>query len=140
MTKDMQIGFPGGSRVQAQYKGFTIDTDQPAHGGGGGSAPAPFDYFIASIGTCAGFYVLKFLEQRSLPTEGVRVTLSTKKDRERKRISDVVVRIELPDEFPQKYRQALMRAVDLCSVKQHVLEPPRFTTEVSIGCEVAAGV
>ena len=53
---DMKVYFPGGKRVYADYGGFTIETDQPARGGGDDSAPAPFDLFLASIGTCAGIY------------------------------------------------------------------------------------
>ena len=67
---DMEIFFPGNKKVSANYRGFRIDTDQPVGAGGDGSAPAPFDLFLASIGTCAGIYVLQFLQQRGLPTEG----------------------------------------------------------------------
>ena len=67
---DMQIYFPGGKRVYADYGGFTIETDQPARGGGDDSAPAPFDLFLASIGTCAGIYALGFMQQRGIDPEG----------------------------------------------------------------------
>ena len=66
---DMIIDFPGGSRVDAHFNGFTVSTDQPPVA----SAPSPFDHFLASIGTCAGIYVLGFCQQRSLPTEGLRI-------------------------------------------------------------------
>ena len=55
---EMKVYFPGGKRVYADYGGFTIETDQPARGGGDDSAPAPFDLFLASIGTCAGIFAL----------------------------------------------------------------------------------
>ena len=73
---DMQIYFPGGKRVFADYRGFTIATDQPVTGGGDGSAPAPFDLFMASIGTCAGIYVLGFLQQRGIPTDDARLEMT----------------------------------------------------------------
>ena len=76
----MIITFPGGKRVDAQYKGFTIQTDQPESAGGGGSAPAPFDLFLASIGTCAGIYVLAFCQERGIPADGTQLTMETERD------------------------------------------------------------
>ncbi len=70
---EMIIDFPGGAKVDAHFDGFTIKTDQPAQGGGENSAPAPFSVFLASIGTCAGIYVLGFCQQRGLPTEGIQI-------------------------------------------------------------------
>ena len=66
---NMEIVFPAGKKVNALYRGFTIETDQPENGGGDGSAPSPFDLFLASIGTCVGFYVLSFCHERSIPTD-----------------------------------------------------------------------
>ncbi len=66
---EMEITFPAGARVNAHFGSFTINTDQSPQGGGKGSAPSPFATFLASIGTCAGIYVLSFLKQRGLPTE-----------------------------------------------------------------------
>ncbi|MCP3978500.1 MAG: osmotically inducible protein OsmC [bacterium] len=128
---EMRIGFPGGERVEAEYGSFTIRTDQPAHKGGEGTAPAPFDYFLASIGTCAGFYVHKFLRQRDLPTQGVHVVLRTTKDTERRMIEQIDLDIVVPDDFPEKYEKAIVRAVDQCTVKRHILTPPRFSTTVN---------
>ena len=135
---EMKITFPGGARVDAEYKGFTIRTDQPPHGGGEGSAPAPFDYFLASIGTCAGLYVRGFLEQRGLSTDGVRIDLSTVKNRERKMLSEIEIKVTLPESFPRKYEKAIVAAVNLCSVKKHIVDPPQFPVVVEIGGPVAA--
>ena len=74
---DMQIHFPSGKRVFADNNGFTIETDQPARGGGDDSAPAPFDLFPASIGTCAGIYALGFVPQRGIDPQGSRITMRT---------------------------------------------------------------
>ena len=70
---EMVIDFPGGARVDAHFEPYTVKTDQPPTGGGDGSAPAPFTLFLASIGTCAGIYVLGFCKQRNLPTDGIRI-------------------------------------------------------------------
>ena len=72
----MRIYFPGGKKVFADDPGFTIATDQPVMGGEDGTAPAPFDLFMASIGTCAGIYVLGFLQQRGIPTDDTRLEMT----------------------------------------------------------------
>lgn len=123
---NMEITFPGGLGVNAAFKGFTVPTDQPAEQGGGGSAPAPFDLFLASIGTCAGLYAVRFCQQRGIDTEGLGLTLATERDPEGKRIAAVRLELRLPDGFPEKYRDAVVRAVDQCAVKRHIVEPPRF--------------
>jgi putative redox protein len=123
---EMSIYFPGGKRVYADYKGFTVETDQPVAAGGDGSAPAPFDLFMASIGTCAGIYVLAFLQQRGLPTEGTGVEMSREIDRETGLVSKIRLDLRLPAEFPEKYRNAVVRAVEQCAVKRHLHQPPEF--------------
>jgi ribosomal protein S12 methylthiotransferase accessory factor len=122
----MEVTFPGGIAVNALYKGFTIPTDQPEKSGGNNSAPSPFDLFLASIGTCAGFFALRFCQERELDTTGLKLTLDTERDEERHRLSKVRVQIHLPDSFPQKYRKAIIRAADQCPVKRHIMEQPEF--------------
>ena len=122
----MEIRFPGGLEVEAVHEGFTILTDQPVAQGGAGAAPSPFDLFLASIGTCAGLYALTFCRQRNLDTEGLAVSLIQKKDGDGKRVAGIRIEITLPPEFPARYREAILRAVDQCKVKRHILEAPRF--------------
>lgn len=120
----MEIRFPGGVAVEASHAGMTIRTDQPAAHGGGGTAPAPFDLFLASIGTCAGFYALRFCQERSLSTEGLGLTMSWERSDETKLISRIRIELRLPEGFPEKYRAAILRAADQCAVKKHLVEPP----------------
>lgn len=127
----MDITFPGGVKVDAGFHGFTVHTDQPKDHGGDGTAPAPFDVFLASIGTCAGFYVLRFCQQRGLSTEGLGLTLETIKDPEAGRVAAIRLDIRLPQGFPDKYREAVIRAADQCAVKRHVVEAPRFEVVAS---------
>lgn len=122
----MKITFPGGLAVNAELEGFTVKTDQGVEHGGGGTAPEPFDLFLASLGTCAGLYALRFCQQREIATQGLGLTLTTEKDIGWKRLALVRLEIELPDGFPEKYREALIRSVDQCAVKRHILAPPRF--------------
>jgi ribosomal protein S12 methylthiotransferase accessory factor len=126
----MEIRFPGELRVDALQNGWTIHTDQPLAHGGGGAAPSPFDLFLASIGACAGFYALKFCRQRELDTEGLALVAVPERDATGKKVVRVGIEITLPESFPEKYREAIVRAVDQCSVKRHLLDPPRIEVAV----------
>jgi ribosomal protein S12 methylthiotransferase accessory factor len=130
----MIINFPGGKRVDATFGAFTVHTDQGVRAGGEGSAPEPFSYFLASMGTCAGIYVLRFCEMRGLPTQGLRLVQDTEFDEATHRLARVRLRIEVPAGFPEKYLPALQRAADQCAVKRAIFNPPDF----EIRAEVAA--
>jgi putative redox protein len=127
----MEISFPGKMRVDAAYKGFVIQTDQPAHSGGDDSAPAPFDLFLASIGTCAGVYVLGFLQNRGLPTEGAGIVMRHERDPQTKLVSKISIEIRVPEGFPEKYTDAVVRAAETCAVRRHLDAPPAFETFVT---------
>jgi uncharacterized OsmC-like protein len=123
---DMEIYFPGGKRVYADYGEFTIETDQPARGGGDDSAPAPFDLFLASIGTCAGIFALGFMQQRGIDAADARIRMRTHRDPEAGLISKIDLELVLPPDFPVKYRDAVVNAMNLCTVKKHLHQPPEF--------------
>jgi ribosomal protein S12 methylthiotransferase accessory factor len=127
----MTVSFPGGKRVDALYDGFTIRTDQPPKGGGEGSAPQPFDLFLASIATCAGIYVKGYCDTRGIPTENLGLEMQIERDHEQHRIGKLILEIKLPEGFPEKHREAVIRAADLCAVKKHILNPPAFEIRAS---------
>ena len=122
----MVIDFPGGARVDAHFGTFSVRTDQPILGGGEGSAPSPFDTFLASIGTCAGIYVLGFCQQRGLPTEGIRIIERVQRDPVKGMVSEIDLEIQVPKAFPEKYLPSLIRSAELCAVKKHIENPPTF--------------
>ncbi len=123
---EMVIDFPGGARVDAHFGTFSVRTDQPILGGGEGSAPSPFDTFLASIGTCAGIYVLGFCQQRGLPTEGIRIIERVQRDPVKGMVSEIDLEIQVPKAFPEKYLPSLIRSAELCAVKKHIENPPTF--------------
>ena len=123
----MIVSFPGGVAVTARYKGFEIRTDQPEGSGGGNSDPSPFDLFVASLGTCAGFYALRFCQQRQLATAGLELSVDIDRNPESKRLDRVEIRLHLPAGFPDTYRAAIIRATDQCAVKQALLDPPQIS-------------
>ncbi len=122
----MEITFPGSVRVNAIHNGFEIATDQPEKNGGENSAPSPFDLFLMSLGTCAGFFALRFCQQRDLPVAGLRMTLDSSRNAETKRLDSVTITLHLPEGFPEKYREAILRATDQCAVKKALLDPPEI--------------
>jgi ribosomal protein S12 methylthiotransferase accessory factor len=127
----MTVSFPGGKRVDAEYGGFTIRTDQSPKGGGEGSAPQPFDLFLASIATCAGIFVKGYCDARELATEGLALEMEIERDEEQHRVARLVLEIRLPEGFPEKHRAGVIRAAEHCSVKKHILSPPAFEIRAS---------
>lgn len=132
---EMTITFTGGKRVNADFDGFTVATDQPQIDGGDGSAPSPFQYFLASIGTCAGIYVLSFCQQRGIPTDKIsleqRMEFETGPDGKR-RLAKVAVDILVPPDFPEKYHNALVKSAELCTVKKTISNPPEFQVATKV--------
>ena len=132
---EMVIDFPGGARVDAHFGPYTVNTDQPPMGGGDGSAPTPFAVFLSSIGTCAGIYVLGFCKQRGLSVEGIRIVQHAHTDPQTRMIGKVDLEIQVPEGFPEKYRDSLVSSAELCTVKKHLESPPEFeiiTKEVAL--------
>jgi uncharacterized OsmC-like protein len=124
----LEVSFPGGKRVNARVGDFVIQTDQSLRGGGEASAPEPFDLFLASIATCAGIFALGFCQSRNIATEGLALRMACEKDLAQKLYSQFRFHITLPDGFPDKYRGSLEKAVELCTVKRHIVhgELPNF--------------
>ncbi|TVR71195.1 MAG: osmotically inducible protein C [Marinilabiliales bacterium] len=126
---EMIISFEDGKKVNAEYKGMTIKTDQPAKAGGESSAPEPFSLFLASIGTCAGIYVKSFCDQRDIPSSGIRLVQTMNYNPEKRLIDKISIEIQLPAGFPERYRDAIKKAADLCTVKKHLASPPEIAVQ-----------
>ncbi|NMC40138.1 MAG: osmotically inducible protein OsmC [Bacteroidales bacterium] len=122
----MEITFDGGKIITAHLNGNKIRTDQPLDNGGTNTAPAPFDLFLASIGTCAGIYIKSFCDRRDLPTDGIRIIQTMEIDSEKRLPSVFRLEIILPSDFPDKYRDAVINAADLCLVKKTIANNPQF--------------
>lgn len=108
----MVIDFPGDARVDAHFGSNIVQTDQPPQGGGNGSAPTPFALFLSSIGTCAGIYALGFCRQRGLNTDGLRIIQRLSTNPSTGMVQNVELEIELPKDFPDKYKPAIINAVE----------------------------
>lgn len=123
----MEIKLGENQKVTAHYKGFEILTDQPEKSGGDNTAPSPFDMFLISIGTCAGWYVKSFCQQRNLPQEGIILKQKANYSIEKRMIDRIDIEIYLPEDFPEKYREPLIKAAASCTVKKHVMDAPEFS-------------
>jgi len=118
------VRFPGGKRVVAEHEGRTIETDQSRAAGGEGSAPTPFDLFLASLATCTGYYVLAFCQKREIPTDEITLSLDVTRNEEARRLDRIDIRVHLPSGFPEKYVDACINAASQCAVKKHLADPP----------------
>jgi ribosomal protein S12 methylthiotransferase accessory factor len=132
---EIMVTFPGGKKVDAEVNGMVITTDQPKLQGGEGTAPSPFVHFLASIGTCAGIYVLSFCQERGIPTDKItlleRLEYTTTEDG-KSILSKILLDINVPSDFPEKYHKALLKVVDQCAVKKTILHPPQFEIKTNV--------
>ena len=126
---EIDIQFPGGQRIETQLKGATLAVgsdieDEPGL--------EPLDLFFVSLGLCAGKYVMEFCRTRDIPYVDTKILLRTQWDEEKMMHTQVLIQIQLPQDFPEKYKNAVIRAVDLCSVKKHIFTPPAFEVNAQI--------
>lgn len=123
---DIKIEFADNKKVNAIINNFVIETDQPEAFGGNNSAPAPFDLFLASIATCAGIYVKMFCDNRNLPTDKIEITQTVDYNKETTLPDKISINIKLPADFPEKYKDAVVKVAEKCKVKQTIASNPDF--------------
>lgn len=132
MESKFNITFDGNKRVSAHFRDFTLQTDQPLVGGGNNTAPTPFEIFLASIGTCAGFYVASFCQSRSIPTDNMSIVQTVFRNNTTHMVEKVTLDIIVPSDFPDKYKAAVIKAADTCTVKKHLLTPPEIQVNAKV--------
>ena len=122
----VDVRFPGGVQVAARIGNHEVLTDQPPEDGGNGDAPSPYDLFLSSVATCAGYYALRFCQQRQLDTAGLAIALDIERHPDTRRLETIKMTLSLPKDFPEKYQQAILRSVGQCSVKKALTDPPEI--------------
>jgi putative redox protein len=127
---EMEMRFPSGKKVEAWFDNFIVPTDQPIADGGSGSAPSPFELFLASIGTCTGYYVLSFCQKNNIPTEKMKLTARFLRNPTTHLVENIQIDIQVPREFPEKYKNAVIKAAGICTVKRHLEQPPKIDIKV----------
>lgn len=130
MSDEINVSFGQGLQIQASVDKWEILTDQPVKDGGEDSAANPFQLFLASLATCAGYYALAFCKKRKINTHGLGLKILYTWDKKERRITRMDFEIKLPEDFPEKYHAALIRAVDACTVKKHLTQPPDMKVNI----------
>ncbi len=121
----MRVVLGEGMKVDVISEEFTIRTDQPAAVGGTGTAPAPYELFLASLAACAGFYVKRYCQTRGIPETGIALTQEMLPGDDG-RLGTIRIRIHLPEDFPSGHEAAVRRAAEHCAVKKTIANPPAF--------------
>lgn len=127
---EIKVNFLDNLRLEAKFDDFTVITDQPIRYKGDGSAPSPFDYFLASSAMCAAYFVKVYCVSRNIPTENIRLAQNNIVDPENRYNQIFKIQVELPDDISEKDRQGILRSIDRCTVKKVVQTGPEFQIEV----------
>jgi ribosomal protein S12 methylthiotransferase accessory factor len=127
---EIKVNFLDNLRLEAKFDDFTVITDQPIRYKGDGSAPSPFDYFLASSALCAGYFVRVYCLSRDIPTENIRLSQNNIVDPENRYNQIFQIQVELPESVSEKDRQGILRSIDRCTVKKVVQTHPEFKVEI----------
>lgn len=133
METTFGIELASDKKVNATIRGFTIATDQPVGDGGHNTAPSPVELFLASLGTCAGYFVASFCQARSIPTDKIKMTQTVVRNDVSHALEKILINIDLPQDFPEKYKDAVVRAAESCTVKKVIAAQPQILVEARIG-------
>ncbi|MCK9987119.1 MAG: ribosomal protein S12 methylthiotransferase accessory factor [Azoarcus sp.] len=126
---EIKVNFLDKLRLEAKFDDFTVVADQPIRYKGDGSAPGPFDYFLASSALCAAYFVKLYCETRNIPTDNIRLSQNNIVDPENRYKQIFKIQVELPEDISAKDRQGILRSVERCTVKKVVQTGPEFVIE-----------
>jgi ribosomal protein S12 methylthiotransferase accessory factor len=129
---EFTVHLPGGRRAETTIRGHRLLTDQPLDNGGDDAAPTPYEFLLASVGTCVAVTLQGFAAKRALPVEGTTVKQSMRYD-DAGLLQAVDLEVTLPPDYPEKYREAALRAAGECSVKKAIAASPTFTVHLASG-------
>ncbi|MDY0250934.1 MAG: OsmC domain/YcaO domain-containing protein [Pseudomonas sp.] len=127
---EIKVNFLDNLRLEAKFDDFTVVADQPIRYKGEGSAPGPFDYFLASSALCAAYFVKLYCQTRDIPTENIRLSQNNIVDPENRYKQIFKIQVELPEDISDKDRQGILRSIERCTVKKVVQTGPEFMIEV----------
>ena len=126
---EIKVNFLENLRLEARFDDFTVIADQPIRYKGDGSAPGPFDYFLASSALCAAYFVRLYCLSRNIPSDDIRLSQNNIVDPENRYNQIFQIKVELPESISDKDRQGILRSIDRCTVKKVVQQGPEFTIE-----------
>ena len=131
---EINVNSPGGLVIEARFGDFAVVTDQPEEDGGTNTAPTPFDLFLVSLATCAGYYVTAFCQERNIATDGIALKMTSDWNEQSHLVENIEMTISLPEDFPDKYRRAVIRVAGMCTVKRHLEKPPALRITARNSC------
>ncbi|QYJ96928.1 OsmC domain/YcaO domain-containing protein [Shewanella alkalitolerans] len=126
---EIKVNFLDNLRLEAKFDDFTVTADQPIRYKGDGSAPSPFDYFLASSALCAAYFVKVYCKARDISTDNIRLSQNNIVDPEDRYNQIFQIQVELPDDISDKDREGILRSIDRCTVKKVVQTGPEFKIE-----------
>lgn len=129
---ELKVTLEGGKKVATRIDNHVIMTDQPEKNGGTDSAPAPYDLFLASIATCAGFYVQSYCENRNIDSSGIEITMKARRDTKTKAVDGFITTIHVPKDIPQKLHNVFKKVAEQCAVKKTIMNNPEFVVETVV--------
>ena len=127
---EIKVNFLENLRLEAKFDDFTVIADQPIRYKGDGSAPGPFDYFLASSALCGAYFMKLYCDSRNIPTEDIRLSQNNIVDPENRYNQVFQIQVELPDSISERDREGILRAIDRCTVKKVINQGPEFKIEV----------
>ncbi|MBM6549780.1 OsmC domain/YcaO domain-containing protein [Marinomonas ostreistagni] len=137
---EIKVNFLDNLRLEAKFDDFTVVADQPIRYKGDGSAPSPFDYFLASSALCAAYFVKVYCKARDIPTEDIRLSQNNIIDPENRYNQTFQINVELPEYISEKDRQGILRSIDRCTVKKVVQQGPEFNIETVADLDAGASL
>jgi putative redox protein len=136
MQQELTINLKGKMKVVADIRGFTVSTDQRKDDDGDNTAPTPLELFFASVGTCAGVNVAFFCIEREIPYKDIDIRMVIDRDDKTHAVKKINMNIRVPPDFPEKYKPALLKAVDACAVKKTIMAQPEIVANIINGNKV----
>jgi ribosomal protein S12 methylthiotransferase accessory factor len=126
---EIEVNLLNNQKLEASFGNFRIISDQMKSAGGDEEMPEPFDYFLASMPLCAAFYVRSFCNSRNISTKGIKIIQNNQKLQEKYK-QKISISIELPNDFPDKYKKTIIRAAESCTVKKVIQAGVEFETTI----------
>ncbi|MDN3652970.1 OsmC domain/YcaO domain-containing protein [Thalassotalea ponticola] len=127
---EIKVNFLDNLKVEAKFDDYSVIADQPIRYKGDGSAPSPFDYFLASSALCAAYFIRVYCNARDIPTDNIRLSQNNIIDPENRYNQIFQIQVELPEDISEKDRQGILRSIDRCTVKKVIQTGPEFKVEI----------
>jgi uncharacterized OsmC-like protein len=127
---EVVVNHLGDVQFEVKARQHTVYCDQPVEAGGYDEGMTPPEFFLASLGACAGYYAAQYAKGRNLPTEGLRIRVTAEKVKAPARLDDLRIIVEYPEALEEWHREGLLRAVHSCIIHNTLLSPPKITTEI----------